>query len=130
MPKFGRTLLPRLLPLRSARQFPPGLVIPLSSGLRLVQENDIEDPGEENDANANPPGDLPRFFSWVHSGPQMDWICATPPFACAGVREGLNSKTFKCSGLTTCFRPAKSIMPEPGARWSRPGNSTSCTWKP
>ena len=68
---------------------------------------------------------LPSGLHARYSSPQILLTCSTPLFTSSTVRLGLNSNTLMCSGLTNGLRAAKSIMPEPGAQWSRPGNCTS-----
>src|SRR5688572_5662888 len=121
-PQLVRTDRPGLAPLFRARQ-----AIPVNSPLArrdfgFVEENRVKDPAQQNDANQDPPPYLPCS---LHSLPQRDLMCAIPAFTSSRLSDGLNSKTFECSGFTKGLSSPNLIVPVPGARWSRPGNSTS-----
>ena len=125
VPEFGRAFFPAALPLLPAGEAFPGQVLFLRGRLALIQKNVVEKPPQQHQANPRPPAHLPDSLPQAHSWPHNALRCATPCLASSGESDGLNSKTFRCCGFTWRASAAKSIMPVPGARWSRPGNCTS-----
>ena len=68
-----------------------------------------------------------QIFINFYSFPQINFRCAMPHLTASTGSDGLNSKTLMCSGFTNGLSAAKSIVPVPGAQWSRAGNCTSWT---
>lgn len=107
------------MPLFASGQAEPGRPFHMQAwpdSARFPRKYGIEDPEQEHHANTKLDDQLNSCPLFAQSVPQRFLMCLIPATACSIVNEGLNSNTFKCSGLTNGLIDAKSIMPLPGDR--------------